>query len=141
MVAGEVRKVSGGGLGRRQEGQEGLGADHHSPSHRFGHTDVLYAEPYWYYGSPQPFYNESHAKLRRHIRSFVDEHFNETAINEMDESGTFPPHLLEAAAKAGLNHLNAPYCMAPLVKQGLFKVWCCLPISECRACEGRVSLP
>jgi alkylation response protein AidB-like acyl-CoA dehydrogenase/predicted heme/steroid binding protein len=107
------------------EGFEGKTAsvrtDHISTGEKFGNTDVLYAEPYWYYGAPQPYYDESHAKLRRHIRNWVDEHFNESAINQMDDSGTFPDHLLEASAKAGLNHLNCRYCLAPLVKQGLIK--------------------
>jgi predicted heme/steroid binding protein len=101
--------------------RELVSTDHTSTGEKFGNTDVMYAEPYWYYGAPQPYYDESHAKLRRHIRNWVDEHFNERAINEMDESGTFPSHLLEAAAKAGLNHLNMRYCLAPLVKKGDFK--------------------
>jgi alkylation response protein AidB-like acyl-CoA dehydrogenase len=107
------------------EGYEGkkelLRTDHDVPTEKFGNTDVLYAEPYWYYGAPQPYYNESHAKLRRYIRNWVDTHFNEEAINAMDESGTFPDYLIDAAAKSGLNHLNVRYCLAPLVKQGLFK--------------------
>ena len=93
--------------------------DHCEPGTKFGATDVLYAEPYWYYGLPQPYYNESHAKLRRYVRAWVTEHFSEAAINAMEDEGSVPPALTAAAAKAGLFHLNCRYCLQPLVKAGL----------------------
>ena len=93
--------------------------DHAEVGLKFGSTDVLYAEPYWYYGAPQPFYNASHAALRRHVRAWTAKHFNEKAIDAMDEAGEVPVHLTQAAAEAGLFHLNVRYCLAPLVKAGL----------------------
>jgi hypothetical protein len=46
--------------------------DHSDAGAKFGCTDVPYAEPYWYYGSPQPYYGASHAvSLPRSSPSFI----------------------------------------------------------------------
>ena len=93
--------------------------DHSDVSAKFGCTDVPYAEPYWYYGNPQPYYGASHAVLRRYIRGWVEKHLSPKLVNEMDDSGTYPPHLHDEAAKAGLYHLSVRYCLLPLVKSGV----------------------
>uniref|UniRef100_A0A7S4M790 Cytochrome b5 heme-binding domain-containing protein n=1 Tax=Vannella robusta TaxID=1487602 RepID=A0A7S4M790_9EUKA len=71
-----------------------------SPEDKYG-SKIPFGEPSWYRGFKSPYYNESHAKFRETVRSFV-----ETEImpytHEWDEAGTFPPELHEKAYRAGI---------------------------------------
>jgi len=57
----------------------------HAP---FG-SNVPYAEPAWYRGTPTPYYEAKHAVFREKVRAFVDEHLV-PYVDEWDEKGRCP---------------------------------------------------
>ncbi|KAH7014468.1 acyl-CoA dehydrogenase-like protein [Microdochium trichocladiopsis] len=66
----------------------------------FGST-TPWAEPTWYTGRPSPYYNDSHRKLRDHLRAWVDDNFASSS-EEWEAAGAVPPELYNKCAEAGL---------------------------------------
>ena len=67
-------------------------------------SQVPFAEPPWLAGLPSPYFNESHRKLQRAVREFVDEHVKPEA-QEKELDGTFVSQ--ELVDKMAANNLMA----------------------------------
>jgi alkylation response protein AidB-like acyl-CoA dehydrogenase len=62
---------------------------------------VPFGDPYWYYaGSENPYYNDSHKAFRAKVRNFVDTEIL-PFVAGWDEAKEYPRHLHEKAYKAG----------------------------------------
>ncbi|KAI8969113.1 acyl-CoA dehydrogenase/oxidase [Mycotypha africana] len=66
---------------------------------KFG-DGLPYGDPTWYQGWNSPYYNESHAKLRRVIRAWVDKEIA-PFCHEWSENKEIPRSVLKQAAKVG----------------------------------------
>nr|KAK5438787.1 hypothetical protein LTR18_008222 [Exophiala xenobiotica] len=66
----------------------------------FGST-LPWAEPSWYCGRPNPYYNGSHVRLRNHLRKWVDGNFAGKS-EEWEAAGRIPRSVYSQCAKAGL---------------------------------------
>ncbi|KAI9322420.1 acyl-CoA dehydrogenase/oxidase [Dichotomocladium elegans] len=62
---------------------------------------VPYGDPMWYQDWYSPFYNDSHRKLRKFMRDFVEKEVM-PFTHEWDEAKRLPPELFIKAAKAGI---------------------------------------
>ncbi|KAJ8661048.1 hypothetical protein O0I10_003271 [Lichtheimia ornata] len=62
---------------------------------------VPFGDPMWYQDWYSPFYNDSHRKLRKFMRDFVDKEVIPYA-HEWDEAKRLPAELYTKAAKAGI---------------------------------------
>jgi hypothetical protein len=47
---------------------------------------IPFAEPYWYSGTPSPYYKETHIQFRAKLREFVDKEML-SYVHEWDEAG------------------------------------------------------
>lgn len=64
---------------------------------------VPFSEQGWARGLPSPYYNESHAKLRSELRTWLyDEVEIMENIHEWAEEGQLPPEVYQQAAKLGI---------------------------------------
>ena len=64
---------------------------------------VPFSEQGWARGLPSPYYNESHAKLRSELRTWLyDEVEIMENIHEWTEEGQLPPEVYQQAAKLGI---------------------------------------
>ncbi|KAH6886161.1 acyl-CoA dehydrogenase [Thelonectria olida] len=64
-------------------------------------SNLPFAEAPWARGCPSPYYGDSHRRLRKAMRSWVEEHLMPHA-EEWEASGTLPDALYQKAADAGL---------------------------------------
>lgn len=68
----------------------------HAP---FGDTDVPFAEPAWYRGTPTPYYTADHARWRVRVREWCEREVAPFGA-EWEEQGDFPIERLRASAAA-----------------------------------------
>ncbi|ODV91331.1 hypothetical protein CANCADRAFT_122631 [Tortispora caseinolytica NRRL Y-17796] len=61
---------------------------------------VPYGDPFWYTGARSPYYNETHAALRKEVRDYVEECL-EPYVDEWDEARDMPNSVYEEFAKRG----------------------------------------
>ncbi|WEW57687.1 hypothetical protein PRK78_003154 [Emydomyces testavorans] len=59
-----------------------------------------FAEPLWYYRNSSPYYNESHRKLRRFVREYVENELMPYA-EEWERSGRVPPEAIQKYVENG----------------------------------------
>lgn len=91
-------------------------------------SDVPYAEPAWYRGTPTPYYEEKHVAFRNKVRAYVDEHLV-PYVNEWDEAGSCPIQQLRISAhKAGVLSPWAPAELGGTPPEGgwdefMFIIW------------------
>ncbi|CAG82239.2 acyl-CoA dehydrogenase/oxidase [Yarrowia lipolytica] len=71
---------------------------------------VPYADPNWYHGYHNPYYKESHAKLRDEVRQWVEEKI-EPFVEEWDEEKEVPKEIFQEMGKRGYlaGSLGTPY--------------------------------
>lgn len=62
-----------------------------SPEEIFGEL-TPFAEPSWYVGYASPYYKESHRRLRKAVRQYMDEQIMDN-LTEWDEAKITPPHI------------------------------------------------
>lgn len=67
-------------------------------SDEFGST-LPWAEPPWYSGRPSPYYNDSHRRLRKAVRQWVEDNVRG---EEWEEQGGVPKDVYLKCAKDGL---------------------------------------
>ena len=53
---------------------------------KFGNHDQAFAEPAWYTGSPNPYYDPSHVAFRQRVRDFVESHLKDKAAEWEEEA-------------------------------------------------------
>ncbi|KAF4547699.1 Acyl-CoA dehydrogenase-like protein 3 [Elsinoe fawcettii] len=64
-------------------------------------SPVPYAEAPWARGCPSPYYNDSHRRLRKAMRDWVETHMM-PHLSKWEEDATLPPDLYRQAARDGL---------------------------------------
>lgn len=67
-----------------------------------------FGDPCWYQAYNSPYYNDTHKKLRKLFRAFVEEKIM-PYVHEWDEAGVIPPEMFQAAGKEGA----LPLCIGP----------------------------
>lgn len=63
---------------------------------------IPFGDPMWYADFYSPYYNDSHRKLRKYVRDFVDKEIMEFC-HEWDEAKAIPLELFVKVAKAGIH--------------------------------------
>ena len=75
---------------------------------QFG-SNTPFAEPAWYNSLNSPYYNESHKRLRKFLREYMEENVN-PYIAEWEEAGEVPAHVFKQHTEIGLTGLGLkPY--------------------------------
>uniref|UniRef100_A0A0G4IBZ9 Cytochrome b5 heme-binding domain-containing protein n=1 Tax=Chromera velia CCMP2878 TaxID=1169474 RepID=A0A0G4IBZ9_9ALVE len=68
---------------------------------------VPYGDPAWYQGHKSPYYNETHRKVRKAVRHWVETELK-PYVDEWDEAKKLPKSIFKSAAEAGI--LSAIVC-------------------------------
>ncbi|KJZ77725.1 hypothetical protein HIM_02902 [Hirsutella minnesotensis 3608] len=68
---------------------------------------VPWSEPAWYRALASPYYNDSHRRLRNHIRKYVDEHVLPHAL-DWEEEGAAPLEEMLKFAQSGIPFEDVP---------------------------------
>lgn len=81
---------------------------------------IPFQEPPWLNGQPSPYYSESHRRLQRECRKFIDENLNKYAL-QWETEETVPPHVWTQFAKHNflLGALPAPLPVSWLKRVGI----------------------
>jgi acyl-CoA dehydrogenase len=86
-------------------------------------TPVPFSDPPWLSGLPSPYYNESHKKWQKAIRSFLWENLHKNAL-EWDTEEILPESVFKTFAENGmlLPSLPAPLPVEWLKKLGIHDI-------------------
>lgn len=66
-----------------------------------------FAEPAWFNSLASPYYNESHRRLQRSVREYLEEHVIPN-VEEWEENGEVPAEEKRRYAQAGLAFQEMP---------------------------------
>ncbi|KAH7144231.1 long-chain specific acyl-CoA dehydrogenase [Dactylonectria estremocensis] len=102
-------------------------------------ASVPFAEPPWLNGLPSPYFDESHRKLQRACRKFLDEHLNKFAL-EWETAEELPSHLYSDFARGNflLPALPAPLPTEWLRKLGITHMPGDIPVEKWNSLHGLI---
>ncbi|KAL0077398.1 putative acyl-CoA dehydrogenase [Phycomyces blakesleeanus] len=85
-----------------------------APQAKFG-EGLPYSDPTWYQDWNSPFYNESHIRLRKDVRAFVDKEVT-PFCHEWSEAKSIPRSIIKRAAELGLLNAGSGAATNPAAK-------------------------
>lgn len=72
-----------------------------SPKVKVFGNPTAFTEPYWYHGSPSPYYTDSHVQFRNKLRAFVETEIVPNVDDWIASPSGYPPKLHEKFYQAG----------------------------------------
>lgn len=75
-------------------------------NHSYGNL-APFAEPAWYNALASPYYNESHRKVRDHVRAYLNEHIV-PHLEKWEEDGHVPDEARRHFARSGMAFQTIP---------------------------------